>query len=142
MFKKSVVCSIVGCSIIGLAMLAGCDDVHAPHATGQDKLAPGQYPKNVAVDWQLGTSIVAGNTSVNEGSKDQPMSVSQPVRNIKDFPLNIQYQFTFLDSAGRPLEGTGGWKYVTLEPRVERFLQGAALDTNAVDWRLTVRPAK
>jgi hypothetical protein len=29
-----------------------------------------------------------------------------------------------------------------MEPRVERFLEGAALDTNAVDWRLTIRPAK
>jgi len=79
---------------------------------------------------------------VNDGTKDQPMSVVQPVRNIKAFTLQIQYQFTFLDSQGRPTEGGGGWKYLTLEPRVERFLEGVALDTNAVDWRLTIRPAK
>lgn len=137
MLKRSLLMTMMG-----LAMIAGCDEVHAPRAIGADKLAPGQYPRNVAVDEHLNEALVAGATIVNDGSKDQPMSVSQPVRNIKDFPLNIQYQFTFLDTSGKPIEGGGGWRYVTLEPRVERFLQGAALDTSAVDWRLTVRAAK
>ena len=29
-----------------------------------------------------------------------------------------------------------------LEPRTQRFFEGGAMDTNAVDWRLEVRPAR
>jgi uncharacterized protein YcfL len=128
--------------LLSLLVLAGCDDVHAPHAIPSDKFPAGAYPKNVAVEWTLKDALVAGQTIVKDGTKDQPLSVSQPMRNIRDYAIEVQYQFTFLDSTGRPIQPDGGWRNITLEGRVERFLEGAALDTNAVDWRLTVRPAK
>ena len=113
-----------------------------PYSIGSDKYPAGAYPRNVSVDPQVASALVAGPTIVNGGSKDQPMTVQQPMRNTKDFPLEIQYQYVFLDQTGRPLQSSGNWRNITMEPRVERFLEGAALDTNAVDWRLTVRPAK
>ena len=129
-------------SILSVLVLTGCDEVKGPRGLESDKVAPGHYPRNVAVDPFLNDGLVCGQTIVKEGTKDQPMSVAQAVRNtIVDRSLNVQYQFVFFDSTGKQLEGSG-WKFVTLESRVERQLQGAALDTNAVDWRLTIRSAK
>jgi len=128
--------------ILTMVALAGCDAVHPPYNIPADKMPPGSYPRNVAVQWELRDALVAGQTIVKDGSKDQPLSVAQPMRNIRDHSIEIQYQYDFLDSNGRPLTSSGGWRNLTMEPRVERFLDGAALDTNAVDWRLTIRPAK
>ena len=129
-------------ALLSVVCLVGCDEVKGPYSIGSDKYPAGAYPRNVAVDPQLANALVAGQTRVNGGSKDQPMTVQQPMRNTKNFPLEIQYQFIFLDETGRQLPSSGAWKNLPMEPRVERFLEGAALDTNAVDWRLTVRPAK
>ena len=129
-------------AMIAMVSLAGCDDVKGPRGLDADKVAPGRYPRNVAVDPFLNDALVCGPTIVNEGSKDQPMSVAQPIRNtLVDRSINVQYQFVFFDRTGKELDGSG-WKFITLESRVERQLEGAALDTNAVDWRLTVRSAK
>jgi uncharacterized protein YcfL len=128
--------------LLAVTLLAGCDTVKAPYAIASDQVPPGQYPRNVSVSGDLSSALVAGQTIVHDASKDQPMSISQPMRNVRDSDLKVQYQFVFLDSSGQPVSGSGGWTYLTLEPRVQRFLQGAALDTSAVDWRLTIRPAQ
>ena len=136
-FSKSLVV------LAALVSAAGCNDsVKAPRPIGVDRLGPGQYPRNVAVEKNLDKGLVAGPTIVNESTPDRPMRVTQPVRNVADYPLRIQYQFSFLGSDGRPVRGSDGWRFIELEPRVERFLEASATDTNAVDWRLTVRAAR
>jgi hypothetical protein len=34
------------------------------------------------------------------------------------------------------------WQYMSLGPRTLLYMQGNALDTRAVDWRLQIRPAR
>jgi hypothetical protein len=63
---------------------------------------PGSYPRNVAVQWELRDALVAGQTIVKDGSKDQPLSVAQPMRNIRDHSIEIQYQYDFLNANGAP----------------------------------------
>jgi hypothetical protein len=127
--------------LLNLVLMAGCDDVHPPRAIPADKVPPGAYPRNVAVEPFLENELVVGPSIVTDGTADRPMMVKQPMRNVREWPLEIQYQFVFLDKTGSPLPGSG-WRNLTLESRIERFLEGAALDTNAVDWRLNVRAAK
>jgi hypothetical protein len=57
--------------------------------------------------------------------------------------MRVQYRYLFMDAQGRPVERNEvGWKYQVLPPGVERFLEGNALDTTAVNWRLEIRPAQ
>ncbi len=70
------------------------------------------------------------------------MSLVQPVRNIEDYSINVQYRFVFFDPSRRPINPDQGWVFKTLPPKVEVPLEGAALAGNAVDWRLEVRPAR
>jgi uncharacterized protein YcfL len=69
------------------------------------------------------------------------MTVTQAVRAIAKEPINIQYRFEFFDAQSKPLTTTENWRFLHLTPRVEAFLQASAMDTNARDWRVTIRPA-
>ena len=118
----------------------GCDTDKAPPSGRMDKLPADQYPRGVVLEG-FDEELVFGKTIVDPTTEDRPMRVTQAVRNISKRVLNIQYQFQFFDTQGRPLKTNQGWKFLNLAVRDEHFLEGAALDTNAVDWRLVVRPA-
>lgn len=120
--------------------LIGCDTVKAPPSGRMDKLSADQYPRGVVLEG-FDEELVFGKSIVDPTTDDRPMRVTQAVRNISKRVLNIQYQFQFFDAQGRPLKTNQGWKFLNLAVRDEHFLEGAALDTNAVDWRLVVRPA-
>jgi len=121
----------------------GCaqDPVKAPPPGRLDLLPARAYPQNVAVDG-LDVGLVFGAPVVDAPTDNRPLRVSQPVRNVADYPLNIQYQFEFFDDQHRPLRAASGWRFMNLDPRVEKFLEANALETEAVDWRLTVRSAR
>lgn len=125
-----------------LCLSAGCqDNVRAPAAVRSDPLAGG-YPQKVALN-DLDHGIVAEEPIVDASTPDRPMRVTVPVRSVVEHPLNVQYRFTFLDDRGRPIRGeTGGWRYVNIAPRVQVAVEASALDTNAADWRLELRPAR
>jgi uncharacterized protein YcfL len=52
----------------------------------------------------------------------------------------VQYRYLFLDKNGVPLRAQPDWQQVTLEPRQAVFMSGNAMDDNAADWRLEIRP--
>lgn len=122
------------------ASLAACDTVKAPPSGRMDQLPADQYPRGVVLEG-FDKELVFGKAVVDPTTEDRPMRVTQAVRNVSKRVLNIQYQFQFFDAQGRPLKTNQGWKFLNLAVRDEHFLEGAALDTNAVDWRLVVRPA-
>ena len=105
-----------------------------------DPIHEQDYPQITALD-ELEEQLVFGTPSVYSPA-DRPMSVVVPMRaaiGANDDDMAVQYRFEFLDSLGRPIEPSMGWRHILLPPRVTRFVEGAALDTDAVDWRLELR---
>ena len=77
---------------------------------------------------------------VTSSTPDRPMNVVVPVRSVTDKKLTLHYQFIFMDDRGRPLRPMGGWQYITVEPKLQIFMEGSALNTAATDYRLEIRP--
>lgn len=130
-------------AMLGAAMLTGCqkDQVRAPQSIRTDPLAGG-YPQNIALNG-LHHGIVISPPIVDSATSDQPMRVTVPLRSVTDNTLRTQYKFTLLDNRGRPVKSNQeGWRYQVIAPRAEVYLETSALDTDAVDWRLEVRPAE
>lgn len=141
--KHTSACLFAALSALGTMGLTGCEDpVKAPPEGYGDLLARDNYPRIVALEG-LSEALRFGPPIVDASTDAAPMKVTVPVRSVEDkYPLNVQYRFEFLDSGRRPLSETAGWKFLHLEPRVEAFMTGSALQTSAVDWRLEVRPAR
>lgn len=125
--------------LLTAAALTACDTVKAPHTIRTDPLG-GAYPQNVAIEG-LHEYVVVDQPIVDDPTSDRPLRVTVPLRSVYDGVVNVQYRFDFLDRSGRPLRSSSGFKYATIEPRTQVFLESTALDTNAVDWRLLVRPS-
>jgi len=124
------------------AGLAGCDSVKAPHGGHVDQLPSGQYPHIVMESKDLQKGIVFGQAVVDPSTDSKPMRVTQPARNVANYPINVQYRFEFSDAVGRPLKSNLGWRFMNMPSRQEVFFEGPAMDTTATDWRLVVRPAR
>lgn len=138
--KMSAAC-VALLAVVTLAPLTGC---YGPYTGREDRLPIEEYPNIVA---SRGTykNLYFGPATIEEGTPEQPMRVTVPVRSRYRYKnLNIQYRFEFLDYAGRPIERSGQreWRFITLEPRNQVFLDANALDTGAKDWRLQVRLAQ
>lgn len=127
----------VGVVMVGV-VVAGCAST-APPAARVDP-AGGMYPQ-VTVEPTIQAWIVVARPTV---TKDEVMRVSVPVRlatNMQD-EVHVQYQFTFLDKNGVPLPVQSGWRMITLPSRMQRVLEGTALDKTAADWQLEIRSGR
>ena len=120
--------------------LTGCDT--SPPAGRPDSVAPGTYPRNIAMQG-LQDGVVFGEAIVTPGTNDKPMRVVQPIRSLVDYPINVQYRFQFLDANKMPLPNNQeSQRFLNLPPRTERLLDASAPDVGAADWRLEIRPAR
>jgi uncharacterized protein YcfL len=128
---------------LGLSLLiAGCHDPVRPTPGDRlDPLHPAAYPR-VAMLEGLDVGLGLQPPIVEEATGTRPMSVTVPVRSLVDYPINIQYQYQFLDDKGRLIDTRERWRFVHIDPRVQTQLQGSAMDLDAVDWRLQLRPAR
>jgi len=115
--------------------LAGCT---GPFAGKKEHLL---HPKIAVQQYDLQQNLYFGEPIVDPGTPDRPMRVTVPVRADENFAVNIQYMFEFFDERGRPLASSAGWMRQSLTPGMQVFLDGAAMETKAVDWRLKVRSA-
>ena len=138
--KLNAVLALGAVSLLSFGFL-GCESYNAPPTGVADTLPPGVYPKNVVVDG-LADGIVFGDPIVTPSTETKPMRVVVPVRSIADYPINIQYQVQFFDTSRRPLVTNQGFRFMNMAPRVEQFMDVSALDVNAVDYRVLVRPAR
>jgi len=121
---------------IGVVLTAGC----TPHAGRVDLVTADEYPQISVLD-DLSWKLVFDKPIVEQGN-GRPLNVTVPVRVVADSGIAIQYRFEFLDELGRPLQPDMQWRYAQLPGRNQRFLQGSALDTAAVDWRFEARRAQ
>ena len=122
------------------ALLAACTPNPAtpPPAGMADMLPSRDYPQIVATSGlQPFLAFDRPNVQV---APDRPMSVVTGVRNLDPLAVRVQYRYLFFDRTGRPISPTMDFQYVRLPGSgVQTFLEGKALDTNAVEWRLEVR---
>lgn len=125
--------------VLGSLALISCK---APPAAGKSDLLPAQeYPVNV-VDSGLKDGLRFGAAHVTPSDGVRPMHVVQAVRNIESYAINVQYQFMFFDANMTPRDAIGGWRYIQLPPKVERYIEATAIDTQSARWRLEIRSAK
>ncbi|MBI1337282.1 MAG: DUF1425 domain-containing protein [Phycisphaera sp.] len=124
---------------LGLFAMTGCKS--PPTAGRTDKLTTEEYPINV-VDSSLKHGLVFGTARVTPTDGVRPMRVVQAVRNVESYAINLQYQFMFFDDSMSPRDAIGGWRYIQLPPKVERYIEATAIDTQSTRWRLEVRSAK
>ena len=128
-------------ALFAAVFIAGCQDpVMAPQA-GQPDLLPLQAYPTIAVTSGPHKWLAFGPPNIQAGP-EQPMSIVTPVRVLDEGAINTQYRYLFFDQTGRPIKPEMEWRYKRLPARVQAFLEGAALDTNAFDWRLEVRTAR
>jgi uncharacterized protein YcfL len=136
----------VGMMMAGLAGsvslgLVGCDTVKAPPAGRADTVPQQNYPQ-VVVESALQPYVGINKPVVTD--TDGILKVSTPVRllsNPGQFS-RVQYRYTFLDGNGAPLRTQTEWRFAQLEPRIQQFFTGNALDNNAADFRLEIRSAR
>jgi uncharacterized protein YcfL len=126
-------------------MLAGCaakDPLMAPAQPRNDPLPASAYPQLVTVGG-LDEGLGFWPPIVEPSTPERGMDVTVPVRSMVDYPLNVQYRFEFLDDLDRPLRSDiAGWGFIHMEPRLRVELRGNAIDNDAKDWRLYLRPAR
>ncbi len=136
--QRTSLCLVCLC----LVATAGCHDpIKAPPAGQGDLLLAEHYPQIVATN-NLADSLRFGRVIIDPSTGDRPMRVTVPVRSIYDgYPLNIQYQFEFMDGDGRLLNDSG-WRFINLRPRVQQQLEANARHVEARDWRLIVRSGR
>jgi Protein of unknown function (DUF1425) len=134
--------TIAGAAVCGLvagAMMAagGCASSAPPVPAGDPF---GAMSIHITAEAPLQQWLRIGDVKV---LRDGLMTVVVPVRMAHDGAgdYSIQYRFTFLDQSGRPLASQTQWRMEQLTPRVEKILEGTALDA-ATDWRLEIRPAR
>jgi uncharacterized protein YcfL len=122
-------------------VLIGCDVVDKPpHAVKPDNVSEVRYPQ-IATEGSLGNHLSYARPIVRTDGQT-PMSVTVPIRLRDDKPVNAQYRFTFLAADGAPVGPPMDWRFMVLPPRLQVFMEGSAMSTEAVDWRLEIRPSK
>lgn len=125
-------------------LTGGCktDPIKAPGAGRADLLRFEDYPQ-IAATQNLHAWLVFSPASITPETSRSPMEVSVPFRSKYDkSALELQYRFIFLDAQGRPLKNNPGFAFLHVEPRLQYFLEGNALDTGVADWRLEIRAAR
>ncbi len=127
---------------IALAALIGasaCQSNAPPYRGRVDPIPLSDYPQ-IVVTRPLNDLLGFTQPNVTPATETEPMRVVAPVRSMQDGYTRVQYQFEFFDERGRPLSQSG-WKYLSITPRQQVFLDGRALSTEAKDWRLSIRQA-
>ena len=125
---------MIGCALTLWTGCGGIQNHDNQHPTAE---ADPQITMFEALDQQL----AFGQPDVHRGTFE-PLRVVISVRATENQPQRVQYRFEYFDRSGRPMRPSMDWRYLLLPIGGERIMEGSALDTAAVDWRLEVRRAK
>src|SRR5581483_5679763 len=118
------------------------DNAKRPPGSEMDPLPPSEYGRIQVID-NLKPWLFFGQPVVDGSDDRQALRVEQPVRNKADYALNVQYRFEYFDQQRKMLTPADtGWKFLTLEPRLDYRMTGVSPDKEAAEWRLVVRPAR
>ena len=123
---------------VGMLLVLGQSGCTGPYAGKPEML---RHPKISVETYDLQQNLYFGNPIVDPGTPDRAMRVTVSVRADQSYQVNIQYSFEFFDAMGRPLASNMGWIRQQLAPGTQIYIEGAAMETKAVDWRLRVRSA-
>lgn len=125
-------------AVAGALAMAACSSSTEPYTPRADPVGQTNYPR-VTTTGDLARWLLVDKPVI---TNDGVMKVTTPVRLNSSTGQwsKVQYRYIFLDSSGVPLKAQPDWQQVTLEPRQAVFLSGNALDSNAADWRLEIRP--
>ncbi len=130
----------VAVMVIGAAGCKSSQDPNMPPGSPGVDALPG-YPQIVTMDG-LGQWLVA-EPSIIQHEPGKLLRVTQPIRSITDYQhLRVQYRFIYMDAQGRPMRAPEEWRYIVVPARTQVFMEGNALSTEAVDWRLEIRSAR
>lgn len=139
-FKSRRIPRLALVALVFVAVSCGGDRVKGPPGALRDPLRANAYPR-IAVLEGLQRWLYFSDPIVTPSTADKPMRVTVPMRLVYDAPREIQFRFEYFGADSRPLR-SGGWRFRHLEPRTQIYLDGNALETQAADWRLEVRPAR
>lgn len=132
---------LVCCGMVVLALMIGAcsDKLRRPGMASSDPLPKSEYPQVAALEG-LDDYVTISDAIVDKGP---PLDVTVVLRSLaKKQSMDVQYRFFFIDWVGRPLEIEPDWRAIRLTARTQSFVRGNALDSNASDWRLEIRPAR
>lgn len=121
------------------AISAGCQNT-APPGARTETVSAAAYPR-VLAQGNLDRFLAYDKPRVDR-TDSGAMSVTVPVRILRDRDVDTQYRFIFFDERDQPLRPQMDWQYQTLAGRTQAFLRGSSLDPDAADWRLEIRPAR
>ena len=132
---------LIAAVVLAGVVVSGCSSGgYAPYTPAGDPLPTAKYP-NIVADGELAPYLAVNTPTI---TKDPILSISVPVRLMSDKGQwsKVQYRYIFLDSNFAPVRAQPDWQPMTMEPRQQVFMTGNALDTNAVNWRLEIRPQR
>ncbi|MEX0654329.1 MAG: YcfL family protein [Phycisphaeraceae bacterium] len=134
--------SLLSIAVLAVAMTAvGCNARTEPWGSTPDPVPQGQQPHVVLHD-NVQNRVSHGEPIVTPGDDQTPLRVTVPLRLLDNRQYSIQYRFVFLDARGRAVRPEAGWQYKVLPPRAQMEVEAAALNPEAVDWRLELRLAR
>ena len=115
----------------------GCE--YAPAEAKPDPLDRTTYPR-VALHEALRDAIVVSDV-IEEFS--DPLKVTVALRSMTHSSDRVvRYRFIYFDDAGLPQNADPDWHRRRMAARTEVFIKSNALDRDAVDWRMEIKPAK
>ncbi|MFA9476825.1 DUF1425 domain-containing protein [Phycisphaerales bacterium AB-hyl4] len=124
-----------------IAMLfVGCARTQ-PWGSVQDPVPQGQHPHIVLHD-DIHNRVSHGQPTVTPSDGQTPMRVTVPLRLLDNRDHAIQYRFIFFDERNQQVRPEMSWRYKVLPPRAQTEVDAAALNPDAVDWRLEIRFAR
>jgi uncharacterized protein YcfL len=138
--KNLIASSMILACIAGGVTACNTAKSKGPYASGHDAYTHEQYPQIEGLA-RLGNFMVHGDPIVTY-EKNQAMTVSVPVRVLRERDVRAQYRFVFFDERDRPLEPQMDWQYAELPGRTQTVLTATSLQPEASDWRLQVRPTR
>ena len=124
-------------ALLALPLIAvGCTSTKPPVAK-DDPVPVSAYPQVEAIG-EANRYVLVAEPVINGGG-NVPLSVSVPIRTTTTKDLNVQYKFVFFDAAGNALQPEMTWMPKRLLSRSQAQVSATAIDTTAVDWRLSIR---
>lgn len=127
-----------------LAFLGLC--LSAMATCNTDPVTPGPDPvidyPNIVLDPALEDKLVKARPNTQPPTRDQPMRISVPVRSVTQHPLNLQYRVLYFDAFGKQTNDYPVWKDMRLMGRARHVINDNAVDLDAVEWNIEIRPAR
>ncbi len=134
--------TLLTASLIGCALVGGCQKPARPIAAQQDAVATNGYPP-VTLEAGLRKALVVdyGRIVYDLATETTPTSVQVPVRSEARIEIFVQYQYNWYDDAGRFVRASG-WKRERMPSGQERMFTANAIDARSTNWRLEIRSAR